>query len=116
MGSNRSLVKIHILAFSGVICFNIFLTLVLPLQYFPGKHAHLLHVNLCSTGLSARTKPFSNFHIHEDRAYFPALSTHEICDKEGKGQIAALFPEVGQLFFHVAQCLEWGGDDQKVKF
>ena len=64
--------------------FNIFLTLVLPLQYFPGKHAHLLHMNLCSTRLSARTKPFSNFHIHEDRAYFPALSTHEICDKEGK--------------------------------
>ena len=58
----------------------------------------------CSTGLSARTKPFSNFHIHEDRAYFPALSTHEICDKEGKGQIAALFPEVGQLFSHVALC------------
>ena len=73
-------------------------------------------MNLCSTGLSARTKPFSNFHIHEDRAYFPALSTHEICDKEGKGQIAALFPEVGQLFSHVALCRGLRGNDQKVKF
>ena len=69
---------------------------------------------LHSTGLSARTKPFSNFHIHEDREYFPALSIHEICDKEGKGQIAALFPEVGQLFSHVALCRGLGGNDQKV--
>ena len=73
-------------------------------------------MNLCSTGLSARTKPFSNFHIHEDRANFPALSTHEICDKEGKGQIAALFPEGGPLFFHVALCWGLGGNDEKVVF
>ena len=73
-------------------------------------------MNLCSTGLSARTKPFSNFHIHEERAYFPALSTHEICDKEGKGQIAALFPEVDQLFSHVALCWGLRGNDEKVKF